>query len=317
MHACPVCATENRDEALICTLCSHMLGRAPDEAGERRATLLDFNAPLPEKDKPVENELEGAARWFAMIMPLALALWAAAVWMLTRETYPDALAPLFTSPGFHRMLLLAALGLAAYGVGITARAMGADFWPSFLIALVPPAIPGVLAHAARRPVWRLYAFLLGEFIIFNFLSIYIAEHPDEALSKLALDGMIVMIPFLCFHLLGGALREICDTLDLVPWKVISWVCLGPLGVYLAYLAEMQFVKDLKTIYTTPEGYQNPLDKLFGGHTDYAITNRVVSQFIDQTYGIPVIAIIVFWIFATITAVVWIKRVYDRLLLPTE
>ena len=294
-----------------------MLGRAPDPANKRRASILDFDTPLPEEDEPFGGEREIAARWFVRIMPLALALWAAAVWLASREAYPESLAPLFTSPGFYRLLALAALGLMAYGVGVTARALGASFWPSFLLALLPPAIPGVLAHAARRSVWRLYACLLAEIIVFNGLSIYLTEHPVEPLGKLALDGMIVLLPFLLFHFLGGALREICDALDLVPWKVVSWVCLGPLAVYLVYLAEMQFASDLKTIYMTPEGYQNPFDKLMGSHTDYAVTNRVVGQFIDQTYGIPVIAMIVFWIFFAITAVVWIKRVHDRLVLPAE
>lgn len=232
MIECPGCATQNSDQALVCSMCKRLLGRETQP-----------EAPPPQPG-PIHHALPAAARRFRLLMPAGLLLWTALAWLSAAGDPPPLLAPLLAAAHFRLGLGLGGLFLAAYAIGSTIQACGGPFWPGFLYALFPPAIPGVFSHATGRPVWANYAYLLSEIIIACFLLLFYYEHPAAAPGTAALGGVIALAPLFVLQFFGGGLRDLARGLGLDPWRTLAWLGGAPPALALAGLAERRITAGL-------------------------------------------------------------------------
>lgn len=289
-NVCPDCGTENQDHSLACAMCSQVLDRP-------RAGVPPL-PPIPHDILEAEFHADNARR-FALILPGGLAVWSLLVWLGAQGAYPDALAPFFTQAHFGLLMKLSAMVLAAFAAASTAEACCAPFWPCFLAALFPPAIPGVLAHAARRPVLENYVYLLAETIIVYLLLIVMAGRLGTATGALAFAGIIALAPLILYSLCGGGVRELALRLGLEPTRALAWVCLGPPAIQLFHLAERGLIRSLNQSGVAPPSRGGPL------------AARLAAQFYDPVTTGPFSLLCVIS-FALATLFIWTRAVHDTL-----
>lgn len=235
MH-CIRCGTNNNERALYCTMCGEPFVRPAEAEGQTEGDVLtipgtSYTADNTENlDKQMVHCANRASLFvfvslvFIVVIALGVVFSGAVGRMLDPEGLMTAAERSWAVGG-----ILGFLGLIffAFLTGKTAQALGSSFWGHFLPTLLPPFVPGVMAHIGRYPIWKPYLWLLLDAGLGVLAWQFFETHP--LLMFVVMLGLAGAVPY---HLMGCSVNPIGSSLGLPGGFTTGWFSFLPIAFFL-------------------------------------------------------------------------------------
>ncbi len=292
MTNCLNCGAQNLLEADRCAKCGQSLAVAPGSGDPEllvTAGKVYTAAPSPEMLVCARR-----ARYFVLLFVLALLI-VAAVPVLRWSYGIDLLGRMQSGIPLAAWAAVYGWLLHAYLVGSTAQSTGMSFWPSFLLALVPPLVPTAWARIGQARWWKPYVFLavtLGFSALFTSLA-----HGAEWAIQVA---CMAAIPFLISIWFGGSVTLITRILGINPYLGGLWLCIIPALLGGFVLADLDFISIFENVRKAGTSFGQSL--------------TTVVQYLDFQ-SLPAELLILCAIWSGLTLLLWIKAIHDNLRFP--
>lgn len=318
MLKCPQCELINPPDTLECRSCGKpLLAREPSRAlpafSQTAAGRVGVRYTPPGRLAPagagsyayggleraaLDLDLPRARRFLGFALALALMTVVAPVAHWVAAALEGGEEPIGLVNTLYLAGLVGFMGLVllAFLAAKSCELMGESFIWCFLVALVPPLVPGLLARAAGRSMFVPYLWLVLDAVIIGG-AIYSFDRWPWAVGLV----LILMLPLVVYHLLGCALGSFSSALGLNSYMLFGWVCLAPLLLTWMMLMENGLALE-------------PSLELIAGlalSTDHLAAGRELVEMLGELYYTRVVGIA--WLL--LGCALWIKAIYSGLKIP--
>lgn len=294
---CKTCGSKNEQGEISCARCGRMLPL--ENSGEANDPLIGTTyGALPEDNFMGMYAARG--RRFLLVFGML------AVIMLGLGALPYLMTPVgggapAIEPELLRMASLGvgvfALVFVAYLIGKTGESVGAPFAVNFLLALIPPFWPAVLARIGGRPLYLPYLYLALTLGFYGGVMWFARDMPYIGGSLLFL-----LMPLMIYQLLGCSVCQTGPALGYGPALSFMWLCVAPVVLLVMMLNSVGYgwleIADLIDF--------NNLAATVGGLTG-SINLKSLLSFSSMSICIVM--------FLLVTHVMWIRSVYQNLCYP--
>ena len=294
---CDTCGTKNEQGEISCGRCGRMLPL------ERHTGPGDPLIGISYEAQPEDNFMTMYAargRRFLLVFSMMFVI------LLGLAALPMLLAPAGAgkAAGDSDITGLSTLGMGLFGlvfvaylIGKTGESVGAPFAFNFLLALIPPLWPAVLARIGGRKLYLPYLYLAITLGAYVGIAWFFGEY-----SYVAGSLFLLILPLLIYQLLGCAICQIGPALGYGPIPSFMWLCVAPVVLFVSLLKsqgyewlEVASIVDIKDLATSV--------RLLG-------ENLSVSAL--MSFSSISLAIL---FFALLTHLLWIRSVYQNLCYP--
>ncbi len=232
---CTTCGTNNPTGEISCGRCGRMLPLEKTAAGCDPLIGVSYEA---QPDDNFMGMYAARGRRFLLIfcMMFVLLLGLAALPMLMT---PVGAGKAMSDPellGFSTLGVgLVGLIFMAYLFGKTGESVGAPFAVNFLLALLPPLWPAVLARIAGRPMYLPYLYLAITLAAYGGVAWLLRDY-----AYLTGTLFILILPLLIYQLLGCSVAQVGPALGYGPVATFVWMCFMPVVLFVILLNSQGF-----------------------------------------------------------------------------